>query len=75
MSKKGTIAGLSESFEVDSWVVKVSGQSRDILFKKAIGKEMLSRVVNQWSVIFGGDAFFQASILSVNKTWKAVLGF
>ena len=27
-------AGLSESFEVDSWVVKVNGQSRDILFKK-----------------------------------------
>ena len=27
-------AELSESFEVDSWVVKVSGQSRDILFKK-----------------------------------------
>ena len=26
--------GLSESFEVDSWIVKVSGQSRDILFKK-----------------------------------------
>ena len=26
--------GLSESFEVDGWVVKVSGQSRDILFKK-----------------------------------------
>ena len=24
---------LSESFEVDSWVVKVGGQSRDILFK------------------------------------------
>ena len=27
-------AGLSESFEVDGWVVKVSGQPRDILFKK-----------------------------------------
>jgi len=27
-------AELSESFEVDGWVVKVSGQSRDILFKK-----------------------------------------
>ena len=27
-------AGLSESFEVDGWVVKVSGQSRDILSKK-----------------------------------------
>ena len=26
--------GLSESFEVHSWVVKVSSQSRDILFKK-----------------------------------------
>ena len=26
--------GLSESFEVDGWVVKVSGQSRDISFKK-----------------------------------------
>ena len=26
--------GLSERFEIDSWVVKVSGQSRDILFKK-----------------------------------------
>ena len=28
------LAGLSESLEVDSSVVKVSGQSRDILFKK-----------------------------------------
>ena len=28
------MAGLPESFEVDGWVVKVSGQSRDILFKK-----------------------------------------
>ena len=27
-------AGLSESFEVDSCVVKASGQSRDILLKK-----------------------------------------
>ena len=26
--------GLSESLEVDGWVVKVSSQSRDILFKK-----------------------------------------
>ena len=26
--------GLSESFEVDGRVVKISGQSRDILFKK-----------------------------------------
>ena len=26
--------GLSESFEVDSWVVKVSSQSSDILIKK-----------------------------------------
>ena len=26
------LAGLSESFEVDSWVFKVSGRSRDILF-------------------------------------------
>ena len=31
---KNMISGLSESFEVDSRVVKVSGQSRDILFKK-----------------------------------------
>ena len=28
------MAGLSESFEVDGWVVKVTNQSRDILFKK-----------------------------------------
>ena len=27
-------AGLSERFEVDGWVVKVSGQSRDTLSKK-----------------------------------------
>ena len=25
-------SGLSESFEVEGWIVKVSGQSRDILF-------------------------------------------
>ena len=36
--------GLSERFEVDGWVIKVSGQSRDILFKIAIHKEMRSRV-------------------------------
>ena len=28
------IPGLSESFEVGGWVVKVSGQSRDVLFQK-----------------------------------------
>ena len=39
------LVGLSESFEVDGWVIKVSGQSRDILFKTAICKEMPSRVV------------------------------
>ena len=27
-------SGLSESFEVDGWVVKVGSQTRDILFKK-----------------------------------------
>ena len=36
-------AGLSENFKEDSWVVKASSQSRDIL-KNAIHKEMLSRV-------------------------------
>ena len=29
-----TYAGLSESFEVDGWVIKVGSQSRDILLKK-----------------------------------------
>ena len=38
------IAGLSERLEVDSSVVKVSGQSRDILLKNTIRKEMPSRV-------------------------------
>ena len=36
--------GLSESFEVDGNVVKVSRQPRGILFKNAIRKEMPSRV-------------------------------
>ena len=35
---------LSESFEVDGWVVKVSGQSRDVFLKNVICKEMASRV-------------------------------
>ena len=35
-----TYAGLSESFEVDGWVVKVSSQSRDIFLKNAIHKEI-----------------------------------
>ena len=40
-------ARLSQSSEVDSWVVKVSGQFRDILFlKNAIHKEMPSRVAS-----------------------------
>ena len=32
--KLKSYAGLSESFEVDNWVVKVSDQSRDILVNK-----------------------------------------
>ena len=40
--------GLSESFEVDSWIVKVSGQSRGFLFKNAIHKEMPSRVAGRY---------------------------
>ena len=32
--------GLSESFEVDSWVVKVRGQSGILYFKNTIYKEM-----------------------------------
>ena len=44
-NRDATIAGLSESFEVDGQVVKVSGQHRDILFKKMpFIKEMPSRV-------------------------------
>ena len=44
------MSGLSESFEVDGWVVKVSGQSRDILFlkKNTICKEMLSSVAGRY---------------------------
>ena len=44
------LAGLSwsERFEVDGWVVKVSGHSRDILFKKHHRKEMLSRVAGRY---------------------------
>ena len=40
---------LSESFDVDSRVVKVSGQSRDLSFKikNAIHKEMPSRVAGR----------------------------
>ena len=41
------MTGLSESFEVDRWVVKVSGESSDISFKNAIRKEMLSRVAGR----------------------------
>ena len=40
--------GLSESFEVHSWVVKVNGQTRDINLKNAIHKEMPSRVTSQY---------------------------
>ena len=40
-------AGLSESFEIDGWNVKVSGQSRDILLKNVIHKEMPSKVAGQ----------------------------
>ena len=40
--------GLSESFEVDGRVIKGSSQSRDILFKNAIRKEMLSRVAGRY---------------------------
>ena len=34
-------SGLSETFEGEGWVVKVSGQSRDILFKKNTVKDIL----------------------------------
>ena len=46
------MSGLSERIEVDCWVVKVSGQSRDILFKKtpSIKKEMPSRVAGQFKL-------------------------
>ena len=46
-TKKKELPGLSESFKVDSQVVKVSGQSRDILLKNAIRKEMPSRVAGR----------------------------
>ena len=39
---------VAKSFEVDGWVVNVSGQSRDILSKNTICKEMPSRVVGQY---------------------------
>ena len=39
--------GLSESFEVDGWVVKVSGQSGMFYFKNTIYKEMPSRVADR----------------------------
>ena len=39
--------GLSESFEVDGWVVKVSGQSGMFYFKNTIYKEMPSRVAER----------------------------
>ena len=46
LHKKKELPGLSESFKVDGWVVKVCGQSRYILFKNSICKEMLSRVAD-----------------------------
>ena len=41
-------SGLSESFEVDGWVVEVSSQAWDIYLKNAIHKEMLSRVAGRY---------------------------
>ena len=40
-----TLAGLSESFEVDGWVVKVSGQSRDIVFKNCHPKRNVNAMI------------------------------
>ena len=45
---KKELPGLSESFKVDDGVVKVCGQSRDILFKNSICKEMPSRVAGRY---------------------------
>ena len=55
----GTWAGLSESFEVDSWVVKVSGQSGIFYFKNTIHKEMPSRVASRYLNQVGGDFRWQ----------------
>ena len=45
---KKELPGLSEIFKVDGGVVKVCGQSRDILFKNSICKEMPSRVAGRY---------------------------
>jgi len=42
------LSGLSESFEVEGWVVKVSSQSRDILFEITTHKEMPSRGASRY---------------------------
>ena len=72
------VSGLSESFEVDGWVVKVSGQSRDIIFKKAICKEMPSRVAGwyqprRWRFSLVAGYFWQPWVFVGHWVWTFVV--
>ena len=59
--------GLPESFEVDGWVVKVSGHSRDILFKNAIHKEMPSREPADTNQV-GGNFHWQSASFDITES-------
>ena len=60
--------GLSESFELDSWGVKVSGQSGILYFKNAICKEMPSRVARRYY-------FWHYPVMAIILFWQTVPTF
>ena len=72
------LARLSESLEEDSSVVKVSGQSRDILFKKhhpyRNAKQSSRLILTKWAVILAGSQPFLTTLVLVgNNNIKAYL--
>ena len=61
--------GLSESFEVDGRIVKLSGQSRDILFKKRHpwrnAKQSSRPILTKLAAIFAGSWLLLTTLLKI----------
>ena len=63
---------MSESFEVDDWVVKVSGQSRDIFFKKTPSvkkkinaKQSSQLILTKQVAIFASSQLLLTTLISI----------
>ena len=77
-----TLAGLLESFEVEVWVVKVSGQSRDIVFKNrrpkrnvnatifASSRLLLTTLQLCWILCSDGECYY--FVLNIDHRWAII---